>query len=292
MAFALTLSTHGKVVFRITSEETGEALPFAAMDIKGAYMLNADSLGVISLLSIPENTDTAILYAFNHKSKSISLSGLGINDSIVIQLKPSYISLPESKALIKDKDITKGKIDLRKFRKWNYQIHKRRENIDTTVNEKWVRPGIVIKAKKNKLNVLKAFGVNVLISDTIEPVFNFVLKIYDISDKKTDDVTAMPSPVCDPIIVTMSKEQVGMDGFRYEFPDPIPLPQKAVIIVEWGENPPATENYTLDLVSSLDGNWFYYGNPYLITERRGLFFMRASCTPYFWEYTQYSIPED
>lgn len=272
---------------RVVSEETGEPLPFSIIELDNGKFLTTDTNGLINLAVVAPKGKPVAVTSFYHKKKNLYLEEPDVPDTVTIRLKPSFTSLNEVKVrpLKKDKDIFIGK----------YSILKP-EFIDGKIlikehPETWWISGVRINANKNKLNVLKAFGVNVVASDTMPQQFVFRLSIYDVSGEKPDDPRNLPTPAVEPIYVLMDKDSVTQQGFRFELPEPVDLPSRAVICVTYPSLDVLDEHHAIDFVSSDTGDWFVYGNPYYLRPRN-IIGLRPTYSPYFWEYTQYSLPKE
>lgn len=273
---------------RVVSEDTGEPLPFSIIELDNGKFLTTDTNGLINLAVVAPKGKPLAVTSFYHKKKNLNLEEPDVPDTVTIRLKPSFMSLNEVRVrpLKKDKDIFRGKYSVLKPEFIDGKFINKGE-----VPEKWYIEGVRINAKKNKLNVLKAFGVNVVPSDTMPQQFVFRLSIYDVSGKKPDDPRNLPTPVVEPIYVLMDKDSITPQGFRFELPEPIDLPSRAVICVSYPTIDILDRHHVIDFVSSDTGDFFLYGNPYYLYPRN-IIGLRLTYSPYFWEYTQYSLPKE
>lgn len=286
LVFSQYCYASGKYI-RIESYDTRETLPFSIIEFDNGRFLSTDSTGIIDISKIALETEYVIIKSFNHERKKIMINEIPYSDTLIVKLKPTTVTLSEISVtpLIKDKDIVIGKASLAKSYP-DFHITKRKEY---TPHEKWYEVGVKINTKKKKLNMLKAFGVNCVPSDTMPENFIFRISIYDVSGNKPTFPQNIPEPICEPIYILMEKSMVTADGFRYELPDYVRLPEKAVILVDWPYEQYMDSNMSIDMVSTASGGWFLYGNPYFQTLKT-IWGFKYTLSPFFWEYTQYQLP--
>ncbi|MBD5357580.1 MAG: carboxypeptidase-like regulatory domain-containing protein [Bacteroides sp.] len=294
--FTLSVMAEKGPWVKVVSEDTGEPLPFSVIELVNGWFITTDTNGIANISHFRILPDTIAITSFNHDKKKLTLNGINPLDTITIKLSPSFVSLNEvtARPFLKYKDITIGKkkslvnefCGIRIVPNPSYNPNDTASN-----NERWVNLGVKITAPKNTLNVLKAFGVNVVPTENTPKNFIFKLIIYDVSGKKPKDPKDIPTPVCEPLYVVMDRDSITEQGFRYELPQPIDLPEKAVIIVKYAQFNPLKEGEAIDLVETLSGKGFFYGNPYYESSHT-IFKIRVSLSPFFWEYTQYSLPKE
>lgn len=284
-------------VIKVASAGSDAELPFALVRIPEMGILHCDERGITEIRNEDANKKTLHISAFQHEPAQVKYDDIK-GDTALIRLVPSFKTLAEIniKPWIKDRDIKFGKNKHKFF--WNtmYWLSPYREDSVLRIPTPF-DIGVEINAPEGKANVLKTFGLNAKYTDSTLSEFDVWLNIYDVTDHVPTDQESIPVPAYEPIMIHFSKDQLNRKEkeYRYEFDDPLILPEKAVIIVNWSwckENDKfITEGEKLELICTKTGKYYAEGNPYKEYYNYAEFFNSAKLSPFFWEYTQYSLPE-
>lgn len=284
------------VVIKVISAENGDALPYSSVMVLNKGMRHTDERGV-AVLNANECRGAAFaVTCFGYATESFVLEGT--QDTVFVRLKESPVMLAETvvRPMKKDKDITVGrqKLNLGIFNKGKFYPP---FMPDSTLRE--LEPyefGFEFKAPENKLNRLRAFGMNVLPGDSMLNQLDITISIYDMEGHDPLDTITIPTPIMEPIQLKYKASEVNRSRkeFRYEFPAPIDLPTETIIIVNirWSmeDGIYTTEGKELAVLLTRNGKWYKEGNPY--KEYNPPYSGKKKHTPFFWEYTQYSLPEE
>lgn len=280
---------------KVVSEETCEQLPFSIIELDNGLFFTTDDNGIADLSPLNPMPDYISVKSFNHEKKTLQTSTLLPSDTLTVKLSPTFVLLKEveAKPLNKVKDIYIGKKSSLSNEFASHCLIPKPANMPPKdKNDKWSYFGVRINASKNTRNVLKAFGINVQLSPNTPKYFVFKIMIYDVSEDKPKNPRDLPAQACEPIYVLMNRDSITDQGFRYELPEPLDLPDKAVLIVRDGEVLNSMEEgQSIDFVTTFSGSGFLYGNPYYPTSHT-IFRIKTTFSPFFWEYTQYSLPKE
>ncbi len=284
------------LTIKATSEETGKAIPFTDIIIKGTGVVHTDDAGIAKVLLSECKGKTLTVSSYGHLSKPFTINE-ETSDTLIVRMKET--SLP-----IINEDISKLKKDKK------FKIGRTKRNLHFFNNGYFTAPakidsikskaqpyelGVQINAPEGKVNVLNAFGINILPKDSMFNQLNFTLYIYDVTGIQPGDSLKTPTPVYKPIPVHYSINDVNKKRkeFRYDFPEPLILPSKTVIVVDWSycekDGHYTTEGNLLTFLATKTGEWYWEGNPY--KEYNPPYVGKKKYSPYFWEYSQYSLPE-
>lgn len=210
--------------------------------------------------TMTDDSGKALIKVFEEfKTDSLEFSSIGYEtvyipynniiqrgDSIEIRIHKQIYSLPEVLIIPKEtKSIQKGK--------------KRQSGL--TMQAYHERQGATYGFEingKNKRTWLEAFGFFCKEAPDMMSSMKFRINIYDASNVKGKETKAFISYQNEPIYVDYSKAQIIDGKFRYTFPDPIILPQKAMVEIEFLEDMKKDE-YIFSKGNIL-GGWLWTGN--------------------------------
>lgn len=292
---ATVMAERTPLVIQVTNESNGEVLPFSSLRITDKGILHSDENGIL-LMNYDEGAGKeAVVSAFGHENKNVTIPQL-TEDTIKILLKeiPVVLNEIEIQPLKKDKEFKTGRqrIDLGILNR-GYVLPPFME--DSTLRE--MPPyefGYEFKTPPNKLFRLKAFGMNVVPSDSMINELDILISIYDMEHCQHADTIPVPTPISKPIQLKFHSSEIDRKKreFRYVFPEEIDLPKDAVVMVSLGwsmkDGRYSTEGKELILLFTRNGKWYKEGNP--LREFNPPFSGKKKRTPFFWEYIQYSLP--
>lgn len=288
------------IVIKVVAKDTSEGLPFSIVRIPNVGSKNTDCNGILKINWENSAGKEMMVSSFGYDDHMLKLP-MSPLDTISVELVSSPTLLKEIviKPLKKDKDITKGKVraNLGFFNTGYFNVNPDHDIDSITGRLFEYSIGIPIEAKRGKINYLRSFGINVVPCDSMVEEMTFILNIYDVTGHDLIDTLSAPKLANPPIVVKYRADQVDRKKkeFKYVLPEPIVLPQEAVIMVDgtW---------YDDQGNSFLRGKYFKIrfsriavdymeGNPY---KRRfqSDFLGLKDPSPYFFEYTQYSLPDD
>lgn len=296
------LSFGERLIIKVVGEDSSDPLPFSIIRIQNQDLIYTDEEGIASVTGSSLQGKEYTVASYGHYPKKMVIPE-NFTDTILISLKESPVSLKEAivRPLKKDKDIKMGrqKLNLGLFNRGVLYAPMNDStylDVGDSISGKFhFHYGFEFKTPEKKLFRLRAFGINILPSDSMLTRIDYYISIYDVAGHDPNDTITIPTPIYPPIKVEYSLDQVDKKdrAFRYVFPEPLDLPEEAVVIVvlvnpkENGEY--ITEGKRLNVLVTKNGKWYEEGNPY--KEYNPPYTGKKKYTPYFWEYTQYSLPE-
>lgn len=229
-------SSYAFQILQISDCQSNEPIPYGNIFMKAAGIgFTTDSMGLrrIDLKKWITDNDTVICSAFGYEKNYTVLDKYNLNtyDTIKVMLNPKPIELPEIP--ISPKNGTKVKRHVIGKRN-NHGLFKcLYYDMDSTFLMNDFTSGYEIKTNKG-FSELTKFGFYIMPHQQMLSNMKFRINIYDmahISGDSSDNFI----PITEPLYVVYSKEKVKDNKFTYEFSNPVILPQRAMVEIEFLE---------------------------------------------------------